>query len=106
VIYFSISRVFNPSSATSNASIVTTQPLLAGLGFNATVLQAATILNDKFALQAATAILQAVGGIIVQLILVVTLFVFFLLALPRTRTSEITEYVETHPISGLLLAIR
>jgi len=106
VIYFSISRFFNPSSTTSNASIATTQPLLAGLGINATVLQASTILNDRFALQATTAILQAIGGIIVQLILVVTLFVFFLLALPRIRTSEITEYVETHPISGPLLAIR
>src|SRR5659263_448205 len=38
VIYFSISRFFNPSSTTSNASIATTQPLLAGLGINATCL--------------------------------------------------------------------
>jgi AI-2 transport protein TqsA len=106
VIYFSLTSVFNPSSAINNASIATTQPFLAGLGINASVLQASTILNDRFALQATTAILQAVGGIIVQLILVVTLFVFFLLALPRIRTSEITEYVESHPISGPLLAIR
>jgi len=106
LIYFSISRVFNPSSATSNASIANTQPLLASLGINETVLQATTILNDKFPLQATAAILQAVGGVIVQLVLVVTLFVFFLLALPRLRKSEVTEYVETHPISGPLLAVR
>src|SRR5450756_1808999 len=45
VIYFSISRFFNPSSTTSNASIATTQPLLAGLGINATVLQALSLIH-------------------------------------------------------------
>ena len=106
VIYFSLTSVFNASSAASNASISTNQPLLAGFGINATGPQAASMLHDTLALQAATAILQAIGGIIVQLILLVTLFVFFLLAMPRMRSSKITEYVETHPLAGPLLAIR
>jgi predicted PurR-regulated permease PerM len=106
LIYFSISSFFNLSSNTSDASIASSQPLLAGLGINTTILQSSTVLNDRFPLQATAAILQSIGGVIVQLILVVTLFVFFLLALPRLRTSEVTEYVETHPISGPLLAVR
>jgi AI-2 transport protein TqsA len=106
LIYFSISRVFSPSPAASNATITATQSSLAGLGINATGLQAGAILSDRFALQATVAILQAVGSVVVQLILLVTLFVFFLLALPRLRTSEIVEYAAAHPISGPLLAIR
>jgi AI-2 transport protein TqsA len=106
LIYFSISRVFSPSPSISNATIATTQSSLTGLGINATSLQPATILSDKFAVQATVAILQAVGGFTIQLILLVALFVFFLLALPRLRSHDLAEYAASHPISGPLLAIR
>ncbi|MGA7076635.1 MAG: AI-2E family transporter, partial [Halobacteriota archaeon] len=106
LIYFSISRVFSPSPATSNATIEATRSSLAGLGLNTTTLQPAAILSDKFAVQATVAILQAVGSVIVQLILLVTLFVFFLLAFPRLRTRDLADYAAAHPISGPLLAIR
>ena len=106
LIYFSISRVFSTSTVASNATIAATQSSLAGLGINATGLQAGAILSDRFALQATVAILQAVASVVVQLILLVALFVFFLLALPRLRTGEIAEYAAAHPISGPLLAIR
>ena len=106
LIYFSISRVFSPSPATSNATIEATRSSLAGLGLNATALQPAAILSDKFAVQATVAILQAVGSVIVQLVLLVTLFVFFLLALPRLRTRDLADYAAAHPISAPLLAIR
>jgi predicted PurR-regulated permease PerM len=106
LIYFSISRVFSPSPATTNVTIAATESSLAGLGINATSLLPASILSDKFALQATIAILQAVGSIVVQLILLVALFVFFLLALPRLRQHDLAEYVASHPISGPLLAIR
>ncbi len=107
LIYFSVRSVLTPVSVVNaNATLEATQSSLSSLGLNTTALQPISILRDKFALQTSAAILQLVSSATLQLILLVTLFVFFLIALPRIRTREIADYVQSHPISGPLLAIR
>jgi len=107
VIYVSLSRVFSQASIVStNPTLETTQSTLSSLTLNTTALQPVSLLSDKFALQASIVILRLVSSAVLQLILLVTLFIFFLIALPRIQTREIADYVQSHPISGPLLAIR
>lgn len=107
LIYVSVSRAFTQASVVNaNATLEATRSSLSSLGLNTTALQPVDILSDKFALQASVAILQLVSSATLQLILLVTLFVFFLIAFPRIRTREIEDYIQSHPISGPLLAIR
>ena len=72
---------------------------------NATV-QGTNILSDKFVLQASSAILHAVSSAVFQLIILITLFVFFLIAFPRFRSPELVEYVDSSPLFAPLLAVR
>ncbi|MGZ4931116.1 MAG: AI-2E family transporter [Halobacteriota archaeon] len=107
LIYASLSRVFSQASIVStNPTLETTQSTLSSLTVNTTALQPVNLLSDKFALQASIVILRLVSSVVLQLILLVTLFIFFLIALPRIQTREIADYVQSHPISGPLLAIR
>ncbi len=107
LIYFSVRGVFTQASlVNANTTLEVTQTTLSSVGLNETALQPISILSDKFALQTSIAILQFVSSATLQLILLVTLFIFFLIALPRIRTREIEDYVQSHPISGPLLAIR
>ncbi|MGZ4904098.1 MAG: AI-2E family transporter [Halobacteriota archaeon] len=107
LIYVSVSRAFTQASVVNaNATLQATRSSLSSLGLNTTALQPVNILSDKFALQSSIAILQLVSSATLQLILLVTLFIFFLIALPRIRTQEIEDYVRSHPISGPLLAVR
>ncbi len=107
LIYFSVRSVLAPASVVNaNATLEATQSSLASLGLNTTALQPVSILSDKFALQTSVAILQLISSAVLQLILLVTLFAFFLIALPRIRTHEVTDYIQSHPVSGPLLAIR
>ncbi len=107
LIYFSVRGVFTQASlVNANTTLEATQSSLSSLGLNTTALQPISILSDKFAVQTSIAILQLVSSAVLQLILLVTLFAFFLIALPRIRTREIEDYVQSHPITGPLLAIR
>ncbi len=107
LVYFSVSRAFTQASVVNaNATLEATRSSLSTVGLNATSLQPISLLSDKFALQASVAILQFVSSAMLQLVLLVTLFVFFLVALPRTYTREVADYVQSHPISGPLFAIR
>ena len=69
---------------------------LAGLGLNGT-LEPANILSDRFVLQASGAILHAVSSAVLQLVILLTLFVFFLLAFPRFRSTELADHVDSKP---------
>jgi len=104
LIYFSIRQAFNQPSAT-NATLGATRSSLQGLEMNATV-QGTNILSDKFVLQASSAILHAVSSAVFQLIILITLFVFFLIAFPRFRSPELVEYVDSSPLFAPLLAVR
>ena len=105
LIYLSIRHAFTLPSATNPSAIAAARSSLSGFGLNGT-LDPASILSDKFVLDASGAVLHALGSALLQLVILITLFVFFLIAFPRFRTKEVSDYVDSNPIFSPLLAVR
>jgi len=105
LIYFSVRQILILPSAVNATALTTTRSSLGGLGLNAT-LQPANILSNSFVLQASGAILHAVSSAVLQLAILITLFVFFLIAFPRFRSKELVDYVDSNALFAPLLAVR
>jgi predicted PurR-regulated permease PerM len=97
LIYLSVRQILILPSAANAGALGAARSSLAGLGLNGT-LEPANILSDRFVLQASSAILQ--------LVILITLFVFFLIAFPRFRSTELADHVDSSPLFAPLLAVR
>ena len=105
LIYLSVRQILILPSAANAGALGAARSSLAGLGLNGT-LEPANILSDRFVLQASGAILHAVSSAVLQLVILITLFVFFLIAFPRFRSTELADHVDSSPLFAPLLAVR
>jgi len=105
LIYLSVRQILILPSAVNAGALGAARSSLAGFGLNGT-LEPANILSNTFVLQASGAILHAVSSAVLQLVILITLFVFFLLAFPRFRSTELADHVDSNPLFAPLLAVR